>query len=71
MVVTVEATDRASSYQGVVPIAVDSLGRVRSRPISYQSEQLPTRVRLASTPGVECQECWCNAYRRKAARRHW
>jgi molecular chaperone Hsp33 len=51
MVVTVEATDRASSYQGVVPIAGDSLAESLEA-YFYQSEQLPTRVRLASTPGV-------------------
>jgi len=51
MVVTVEATDRASSYQGVVPIAGDSLAESLEA-YFHQSEQLPTRVRLASTPGV-------------------
>ena len=51
IVVTVEATDRASSYQGVVPIAGDSLAESLEA-YFYQSEQLPTRVRLASTPGV-------------------
>ena len=51
IVVTVEATDRASSYQGVVPIAGDSLAESLEA-YFYQSEQLPTRVRLASTAGV-------------------
>jgi molecular chaperone Hsp33 len=51
IVVTVEATDRASSYQGVVPIAGDSLAESLE---SYfvRSEQLPTRVVLAATPDV-------------------
>ena len=51
IVVTVEATDRASSYQGIVPIAGESLSETLEA-YFYQSEQLPTRVRLASTPGV-------------------
>jgi len=51
IVVTVEATDRASSYQGIVPIAGESLAETLEA-YFYQSEQLPTRVRLASTPGV-------------------
>src|SRR5689334_8835942 len=51
IIVTVEAKDRASSYQGVVPIAGDSLAESLE---SYfvQSEQLPSRVMLASTPGL-------------------
>ncbi len=51
IVVTVEATDRASSYQGVVPIAGNSLAESLEA-YFVQSEQLPTRVALASTPGV-------------------
>ena len=51
VVVTVEATDRASSYQGVVPLAGDSLAESLEA-YFYQSEQLPTRVALASSPGV-------------------
>ena len=51
IVVTVEATDRASSYQGVVPMAGDSLAESLEA-YFYQSEQLPTRVALASSPGV-------------------
>ena len=51
IVVTVEATDRASSYQGVVPLAGDSLAESLEA-YFYQSEQLPTRVALASSPGV-------------------
>jgi molecular chaperone Hsp33 len=51
IIVTVEATDRASSYQGVVPITGDSLGECLEA-YFIQSEQLPTRVLLASTPGV-------------------
>jgi redox-regulated HSP33 family molecular chaperone len=51
IVVTVEATDRASSYQGVVPITGNSLLN-RSKPILQQSEQLPTRVLLAASTGV-------------------
>jgi molecular chaperone Hsp33 len=50
-IVTVEATDRASSYQGVVPIAGDSLAESLEA-YFIQSEQLPTRVVLAATPGV-------------------
>jgi molecular chaperone Hsp33 len=50
-VVTVEATDRASSYQGVVPITGDSLaGSLEA--YFYQSEQLPTRVVLAASAGA-------------------
>jgi molecular chaperone Hsp33 len=51
IIVTVEATDRASSYQGVVPIAGDSLAESLEA-YFVQSEQLPTRVLLAATPGV-------------------
>jgi len=51
IVVTVEANDRASSYQGVVPITGDSLAECLEA-YFVQSEQLPTRVLLASTPGV-------------------
>ena len=51
IVVTVEATDRASSYQGVVPITGESLAECLEA-YFIQSEQLPTRVVLASTPGV-------------------
>jgi molecular chaperone Hsp33 len=51
VVVTVESNDRASSYQGVVPIAGDSLAESLEA-YFVQSEQLPTRVLLAATPGV-------------------
>ncbi len=51
IVVTVESKDRASSYQGVVPISGNSLAESLEAYFS-QSEQLPTRVLLASTPGV-------------------
>jgi molecular chaperone Hsp33 len=51
IIVTVEATDRASSYQGVVPITGDSLAESLEA-YFVQSEQLPTRVLLAATPGV-------------------
>ena len=51
IIVTVEATDRASSYQGVVPITGDSLAECLEA-YFVQSEQLPTRVVLAATPGV-------------------
>jgi molecular chaperone Hsp33 len=51
IIVTVEATDRASSYQGVVPISGDSLAECLEA-YFIQSEQLPTRVRLASAAGV-------------------
>ena len=51
VVVTVESTDRGSSYQGVVPITGDSLAESLEA-YFVQSEQLPTRVLLASTPGV-------------------
>lgn len=51
IIVTVESTDRGSSYQGVVPITGDSLAESLEA-YFVQSEQLPTRVRLASTPGV-------------------
>jgi molecular chaperone Hsp33 len=51
IIVTVEATDRASSYQGVVPITGDSLAESLEA-YFVQSEQLPTRVVLAATPGV-------------------
>ena len=50
-VVTVEATDRASSYQGVVPITGDSLAESLEA-YFYPSEQLPTRVVLAASAGV-------------------
>jgi molecular chaperone Hsp33 len=52
-IVTVEATDRASSYQGVVPISGDSLAECLEA-YFVQSEQLPTRVVLSSTAGVVC-----------------
>jgi molecular chaperone Hsp33 len=51
IVVTVESNDRASSYQGVVPITGDSLAESLEA-YFVQSEQLPSRVLLASTPGV-------------------
>src|SRR5688572_6075145 len=51
IVVTVESKDRGSSYQGVVPITGDSLAESLEA-YFLQSEQLPTRVRLTSTPGV-------------------
>jgi molecular chaperone Hsp33 len=51
IIVTVEAKDRASSYQGVVPIAGDSLSESLET-YFVQSEQLPTRVMLAATAGV-------------------
>src|SRR5690349_4301446 len=51
IVVTVEATDRASSYQGVVPITGNSLSESLEAYFE-QSEQLPTRVLLAASSGV-------------------
>ena len=51
IVVTVEATDRASSYQGVVPITGNSLAESLEA-YFRQSEQLPTRVLLAASAGV-------------------
>jgi len=51
IIVTVEATDRASSYQGVVPITGNSLAESLEA-YFVQSEQLPTRVLLAATAGV-------------------
>ena len=51
IVVTVEATDRASSYQGVVPITGTSLAESLEA-YFRQSEQLPTRVLLAASAGV-------------------
>jgi molecular chaperone Hsp33 len=50
IIVTIEA-DRASSYQGVVPISGDSLAECLEG-YFVQSEQLPTRVMLAATPAV-------------------
>jgi molecular chaperone Hsp33 len=51
IVVTVEATDRASSYQGVVPITGSSLAESLEA-YFHQSEQLPSRVLLAASSGV-------------------
>jgi len=51
IVVTVESTDRASSYQGVVPITGNSLAESLEA-YFQQSEQLPTRVLLAASSGV-------------------
>lgn len=51
IIVTIEATDRASSYQGVVPITGESLAECLEG-YFVQSEQLPTRLMLAATPGV-------------------
>lgn len=51
IVVTVESSDRASSYQGVVPITGNSLAESLEAYFE-QSEQIPTRVLLASRPGV-------------------
>src|SRR6188768_414037 len=51
IVVTVEATDRASSYQGVVPITGNSLAESLEAYFE-QSEQLPTRVLLAASSRV-------------------
>ena len=50
IIVTIEA-DRASSYQGVVPVTGSSLAECLEG-YFVQSEQLPTRVMLAATPGV-------------------
>ena len=50
IVVTIEATDRASSYQGVVPITGNSLSESLEA-YFQQSEQLPTRVLLAASAG--------------------
>jgi molecular chaperone Hsp33 len=51
ILVTVEANDRASSYQGVVPITGNSLAESLEA-YFLQSEQLPTRVLLAASPGL-------------------
>lgn len=51
IVVTVESTDRASSYQGVVPITGNSLAESLEA-YFRQSEQLPTRVTLAASASV-------------------
>jgi molecular chaperone Hsp33 len=51
IVVTVEATDRASSYQGVVPITGNSLAESLEA-YFQQSEQLPTRVLLSASASV-------------------
>jgi molecular chaperone Hsp33 len=51
IIVTVESADRGSSYQGVVPITGDSLAESLEA-YFVQSEQLPTRVLLAASPGV-------------------
>jgi len=51
IIVTVEAADRASSYQGVVPITGGSLAESLEA-YFQQSEQLPTRVLLASSAGA-------------------
>lgn len=51
IVVTIESSDRGSSYQGVVPISGDSLAESLEA-YFVQSEQLPTRVLLAATPGA-------------------
>ena len=51
IIVTVESSDRGSSYQGVVPITGNSLAESLEA-YFVQSEQLPTRVLLAATPGV-------------------
>jgi molecular chaperone Hsp33 len=51
IIVTIEATDRGSSYQGIVPISGNSLSESLEA-YFVQSEQLPTRVVLAATAGV-------------------
>ncbi|MEO8064721.1 MAG: Hsp33 family molecular chaperone HslO [Pseudomonadota bacterium] len=51
IIVTVEAADRAASYQGVVPITGGSLAESLEA-YFQQSEQLPTRVLLASSLGA-------------------
>ena len=51
IIVTVEAADRASSYQGVVPISGGSLAESLEA-YFQQSEQLPTRVLLACSAGA-------------------
>ena len=50
IVVTVEAADRASSYQGVVLITGTIMESLEA--YFHQSEQLPTRVLLAASSGV-------------------
>ena len=51
IIVTVDAADRASSYQGVVPITGNSLAESLEA-YFRQSEQLPTRVLLAGSGGT-------------------
>ena len=51
IIVTVEAADRASNYQGVVPITGGSLAESLEA-YFHQSEQLPTRVVLAGSAGA-------------------
>jgi molecular chaperone Hsp33 len=51
IIVTVESTDRGSSYQGIVPITGDSLAESLEA-YFVQSEQLPSRVLLAAAKGV-------------------
>ena len=41
----------------------------RSKPISIQSEQLPTRVLLAATRRRGRRACWCSAFPARAASR--
>jgi molecular chaperone Hsp33 len=48
--VTVEAYDKSTRYQGVVPLAGDSLAQSLEAYFA-SSEQLPTRVRLAADEG--------------------
>ncbi len=67
IVVTVEASDRASSYQGVVPITGDSLAESLEAYFE-QSEQLPTRVCWPRAPAW-WQACWCSGFPAPAAHR--
>lgn len=48
LTVTIEAAERGSRYQGIVPLAGASLGESLEAYFA-QSEQLPTRVRLAAS----------------------
>ncbi len=51
IIVTVEATDRASSYQGVVPITGETLAESLEA-YFVQRSSCPSRVLLAATPGL-------------------
>ena len=70
IVVTVEATDRASSYQGVVPIAGDSLAAIPRG--LFRAIRATADPRLAGREfALRGRACCCSACPNEAASLPW